>query len=903
MSTEIISTMPKQINNTTEDFVKHIKYALDNLQNSALLGQTSPLAAPYFLGSRLRKVKREQKEIARGQLLQEAIIEAGATIWESPLPQTPEEILHAVNEERQQQGKSKRYIWLLLELRYFRQFFQPPKLKVIWEDYLFVSRPQFHRDLQNAIIVLSQALLRHLHPALRTEQQHLPHNFVTRPLLVKQSLMALQAKQIVCLSGAGGTGKTTLGTAIAQQWTLGTTFHYTIRPTFNDQLNSLLFALGYFLQTLDANTLWQQLVADNGVIKNPDMLIGILRHDLANLTNLPLLCFDEIDTLLKEEPPHPQHAQLIAFWQTIKGLVPMLFIGQKAIPWADKHVTVSNLTEAEALELLTQASITLERPALSHLFTVCHGNPRLLILCKALFQKGEPVLELVRRLRQSVAISTLIPSLQKQLSAQEWTVIQTIAVFRNPIPQDAWPELSEAINSLLIHQLLHETGQGGMILLPALREAIYRYTSIEERETSHHVAAVVRSTRGEYTSSAYHYWKSNRPELAIQIWAPHCEAEIMRGLGSAALTVFQEISLNRLAKRYQQALVLIRSELYKLSGNTQAGLQGLQSVKWRPNELVTAKAFDYWGGFLELQGQSESALEKYDAALHIVEKEWVTQSIFLHIRRGMVHLRQRDMHLAWQETQLARIEAEHMQGIVQEQLGNYSVAKKYYLSALKLAKESQQTSNTAHIHHNLGIMAARQADVDTAISELNYSLDYFNQVGNVLRSNGIYSHLSALYIQVKDYEQAIANGKRAYHFFEQVRHVHYMGSTAANLAEAYFELGQFDEAEKFARQVIALEEAHSVPYALLTMGSLARARGDIAIAEGYFTQSLQMAEENEDVFMVAYAQRAVGEVLVKLGRVAPGREALTTALQLFKKLGIEPEIEPTQALLDKVGSD
>ena len=77
----------------------------------------------------------------------------------------------ALIEERKQRGSS-RYAYLVLELRYFRQFLRPRSLRDIYEsdEYLLDSKAGDHRSHKLAIQQLAQALLAYCRPALRPEQ-------------------------------------------------------------------------------------------------------------------------------------------------------------------------------------------------------------------------------------------------------------------------------------------------------------------------------------------------------------------------------------------------------------------------------------------------------------------------------------------------------------------------------------------------------------------------------------------------------------------------------------------------------------------------------------------------------------------------------------------------------------
>ena len=73
-------------------------------------------------------------------------------------------------------------------------------------------------------------------------------------------------------------------------------FWHTFRPTFNDQLESLLLPPWLLSPWPGASALWHQLVADGGRIKDTDWLFGLgAGRSGQPVRHRPLLCFDELD--------------------------------------------------------------------------------------------------------------------------------------------------------------------------------------------------------------------------------------------------------------------------------------------------------------------------------------------------------------------------------------------------------------------------------------------------------------------------------------------------------------------------------------------------------------------------------------------------------------------------------
>ena len=155
----------------SEPFHDQLRLALNNFADTVWLGTESPLAAPYFLGDALQKAADGESAAGRGQTLQAVLRQAATAIWpDEKLPRTRDELEETAAAERRELGnKGDRYLFLLLELRYFRRYFRPldyPKAGHEQDiiEYLGVGRSAYFRHLKAAREALADALLRQLYP-------------------------------------------------------------------------------------------------------------------------------------------------------------------------------------------------------------------------------------------------------------------------------------------------------------------------------------------------------------------------------------------------------------------------------------------------------------------------------------------------------------------------------------------------------------------------------------------------------------------------------------------------------------------------------------------------------------------------------------------------------------------
>ncbi|MBX3013778.1 MAG: tetratricopeptide repeat protein [Caldilineaceae bacterium] len=851
-------------------FSDQLKFALDNYSTPARLGAESPLAQPYFLGQALHSLSTVPTPTERGRVLCAELEGATSALWEGPLPTDQIHCLQAALQAKEERGLCDRYYYLLLDLTYFHRYFAAPRNQSeIYDAILHVSRATYDRHLREAIQRLGKMLLLRLQPTLRLEQPLLGTNLIGREQLYEGCLTALQAHKAIYLCGTSGIGKTTLGMALAEHWPTPAVFWFTVRLTLNDQLTSLLFALGNFLHQQGAARLWLQLIANGGSCKDANLALELARADLADLPVLPLLCFDEIDLLrpLNNETEPTQHTQLLAFLEGLHTHAPLLFMGQRAVLTSDILHTLPRLTIAETAEWLTSAGLPFTPLLLTQLDAHTDGNPRLLALALVLYRTMATQMttvtlsDVLDQLPRTPALAPIWQRLQQRLGKTERALLQALSVFRSPAPRDAWSAsalaeqappsataLDGLIQRLIDHHLIQTNSQDGITLLPALREVIYQQLSVEQREERHRQAAHIRAVRGEYTAAAYHFQRADEPAAAIAIWQPYADQEIQRGQAAAALTVFQQISCHRLPEATAHELRLLRSQLYQLCGQSDHALEELEPLKLASDTLGVEAAL-VAGDALRTRGETDAALVRYGEGIAAAAR-LIQQNTWLHAKRGTVYIQRRELHNARREALMARYRLENLEGAIQESTGNYSAARHHYLGALQAAEMLADQSGMALVQRNLGVLAAHQADAEMAVHYHEQALTFYEQTGDRVRTEEVRSNLAGVYVQFKEFTAALRPAQQALAFFEARQNSYWIAQNTSNLATIYFELGDFTKAQAYAERTLEQEEPQSYPYALFTLGQVHHAQQHWAESAAYFAHVRQIAQQTEDNFLL-----------------------------------------------------
>lgn len=879
-------------------FERHVKQALKWYDDPARLGAESPLANSYFLGKALRDLPRPVTPQARGGVLCNEIRGSAGRLWHGPFPNTHEEMLDAIATVRRDPD-DPRYSYVVLELRCFQQYISPRRTSDIWEQphLLPGSKSQHYRDFDASVKRLAPLLLDSLRPALRAERPIAPDALYGYDRQLAQVVEALAAGRTVVLNGPGGVGKTSIGAAAVARLEDRPFFWYTIRPGFNDGVSSVLFAIGAFLHQYGTSNLWQYLVSANGMVGDLNLAAALLRQDLAALSEcLPILCFDDMEMLAAGvlALPNASHAQVLDLIEGLRGATPLMLISQRPLPVGDLHLELAGLGVDDVARLWRDAGRDLSEATARRLHTYTGGNPRLLTLILALQHESD---ELIASDAGAEAMSSLLPAFQRlwrRLMPEERRALQRLSVYQGYAPEDVVE--AGPLEALTRLRLLARDEEGGVTPLPALGQIVHDDLSPELRETLHGEAAIVRLERGEYTAAAYHFAQSNQEHRAVQSWFPQRQKAIARGEADAARRLFTTMSRQRLAAPERKALDIIRAELRRLSGQHEEGLYELEQNDWRDESEASAKLWMLRGELQDALGHPDRALESYSEGLQVTAR-LLGQMTALHQRRGRLYQRGRDLRASWREIQRAEFDLEVLRGLVREEEGSYAAALDAYRRARDLAESLDDDSLRAQAERWIAALHGRLQQLDEAVTHARQAIAIYERLADRVNLEQMHSNLAFIYVQTRQFQAALDVGARAYAFFVDVRDPYYAAVTGANLAEASLELGDLDTALRYATEVIEFGNRFAAPYAQFTLGQIEMARSNQSAAVSHFTTSMQMAQQNDDPYMVAYAQRALGQAHLALFNAAAAEKHLAAALALFQQLEISSEIETTQRLI------
>ena len=889
MSEERKQSIPKT-GDTVTSFVGILEQALKHFRDPVWLGKNSPLATPYLLGPYLSLGDDTPK--ACGLALRQALEDAKG------------DIEHPIYAGRYQ---------TIIEEYYFKDLSEQQVL-----DKVHLGRATFFENRKAAVQSLALALIKSLKPALRLETApQVDRTLFGRQKQITECLQALRESETVLITGIGGIGKTTMASHLAHQWKQGQVFWFTVRPGFNDQLNSFLFALGHFLRQCGQPLLWSTLVARSGIVDaqtvhtrtvDAQEALGIIRDALYQLTSkseTPLLCIDDFDLLRPAE--NGTHGEIVNLTNGLRGSAPLLVIGQQALLETDQFYSLEGLTPAEAADMLKGAAVSLSSENEQQLFEYTQGNPRLLDLFIALYHasgstESAQLSDVIWQLKKVPPLEYLLSHVLQRLPETERAILMDLSVYRNWAPADVWQHTSigASFEALVRRRLVQLDARGGVAFLTAFREVVYQSLPQDKRARLHDKVAAVREARGAHTAAAHHLLKAGRPLPSFQLWMDHQAEEINQGQAAAGLQLLRDMLLSPLPRDLdmRDRIHLQCASLERLLGDPQRALEDIHSIASSTPMLAVEK--NSLEGMIENDlGDFSHALSAYQRALTFAGQ--VAEARLAHIHKGLgwMHMRQRKMDSAWREAQLALYEAENISGFVLELRCEYAEAEQHYLAALELAKQLNDKNSVAKTCNNLSGFYGRQGSFETAKRYQQEADKGFAETGRTVDFHCAKINWAFIFNLNGEHEQARDALQEGIDYFTRSG-VNTMSwpDTLFNqaLAEAYLGIGDLDEAWSCVQRARQSEEVDVLPDSLRTSGEILLRRGRLDDAESLVTQSIKLCAENEDPYLEGFAWRALAQVHAAQGQQDKTAQAIAKAISLFEQIRLPFEVKRTEYL-------
>ena len=318
----------------------------------------------------------------------------------------------------------------------------------------------------------------------------------------------------------------------------------------------------------------------------------------------------------------------------------------------------------------------------------------------------------------------------------------------------------------------------------------------------------------------------------------------------------------------------------------------------------------------ESLGHWRVAREQHEQALRELAAESDSRIAARLIRRvARCFIEDGDMDSALDALQLARTVAAicddqpgiahaiNLEGIVAQQRGEITEAEQQYRRARTIAWTARELSLVAMLDQNLGTIANIRGDHAEAKLRYEASLAAYRTLGMRRPVGPLLNNLGMLYTDLAEWRDAER------YFAAALREASASGDlagqlrTEANRAEMYVSRRRFRKAKRLSRRVLALGlsgekcEGSWVAEAYKHLGVAYRETGALERAEECFAQSLRLAEQREDVLLVAETLRELGDLHHRKGQYRETVANLNRAHDLFTHLSARRDVTDVDARL------
>jgi CHAT domain-containing protein len=227
-------------------------------------------------------------------------------------------------------------------------------------------------------------------------------------------------------------------------------------------------------------------------------------------------------------------------------------------------------------------------------------------------------------------------------------------------------------------------------------------------------------------------------------------------------------------------------------------------------------------------------------------------------------------------------------GMLESDRKNYGKAASAFRAAAAFGREHNLPRVELDAFGNLGYMAMWQEHYDEAVDLFKVTLEKSRAIGAADVEAKTLGNLGWSYSVVGDFDNAEVSFKEAQEKAGQAGLVEDQTYWLISLAENYFQQHRYPEAESTAQKALLLAEQHddknTLTTCLNTSSQIALAIGQLDEAEKFNRRAIDVENAGQDQFGINYSRLIAG-------RIAAGKHDYETALNAFQKVLADPKAE------------
>ncbi len=784
----------------------------------------------------------------------------------------------------------------------------------------------FMRSPDGVLLKLTKPVSR----PLRLESIPGSGSFIGRKKELDEYQTRLDSQNMVVIGGTAGIGKTVLGAQIVTHKPQRKVFWHTFHKGLNDNLESVIWALGGFLAANRDDTLQRFLDLNIEKLKEEgyrvNEAVNLLIYSLEQGSYL--LCFDDFQVADEDEKINSLFEIFNDRLQNTKVMVMSRRRPRFANAIGLDYEPLEGLNREDAEALLNRSAIHLDAELFARLYHQTLGNPKLLELFITWMQnrvwRSDEISQFVARAFGEKVEEYLVRNVYETLSAEEQKLLKAISIFRAPADAEAIGEVlvEESMENVdrLLDALVHkyavqQSDYGEKYLHSLLGEFCYERlrTDATFRTRLHKNAGRYYHDQEDYLEAAHHYFGAKEYQKSARIIVDDLEQLIYAGQSSAIMRQLGELSPQMLDAETWASVSIAIGDARMIAGEYDDAIESYQTaLETEPHLLSSQKIADVKrkiGESHERKGQYDQALKHYTGGIQILGEEVSVETARIYGGFSWIYAHQgeheRAIECARRGLTIVKgtgFEKETADcydaiGLIYLRKGDYDKATEHYMKALETRKRIGDKLGLTGSYIKLGIAHKSKGEYDRALEYYTESLATAEEVGDIIRIAVSHGELGFVRDVKGHYDEAIWHYSKALPLFQRLGNNPLVAITHNNLGEVYRGKGDYDQAMEHLylalRMYIDLEDKEGLSDVYRILSEIGLHLGSLDQAQEHCQKAIELAVEIGSKYCESCAYRALGKIQAAMKNLDEARKHLNLSLDMLRELGDEGEVAYT----------
>lgn len=715
---------------------------------------------------------------------------------------------------------------------------------------------------------------------------------------------------IIILRGIAGIGKTTLAAKVVEEYRPRTNILW-FRLHEWTTLRYLLNQTASFLDELGVTTLSNYLEGTNSLnLENICNIRDIIMDSLRSVNALIV-----VDDAHKAEEKVNEFINLLilginsAFTRTNLKFC-FLFTTRNKLPIMDtlqmkkskraKEIVLDGLDEKSSYMLL-QRRIEDEKE-LEKVYKLTNGHPLAMELIEEVTEAMEK--KEAQRSEEAEHVASfkdlnkfIYEEIFQKLTADERKMLDSLSVYRYPILK-SWVlnKRDKPILTVLQDKSLITENNQRYIIHDIVKSFFYFRLSGKEMTDYHKVAGYryLKETKYRFNIDLYnevlfHFQKSGDNEFVSSFIITNGEDFISKGYTEELSRILRSLEEEKVPEKDWGKILYLKAKVLEVTGEPSSAQDYLKytiSVCKNNKDLITlAKSYNLLGWIKAMQGDWDAALDSYSLTKETLSK------------RGVVGKDSKNSFI--KERLTARLYRDI--GFIHWRNGEWPEAKKNWDVALKHANKIQDRPIIGEILVDMGNLYKDQGDWDLGLKKYLEALEIWEEMDEKQRLMRVYLNLGAINVHMENYCEAIDWLNKDHDLAKNIGSTKSAAWAAFNLAEAYAKSNDFESAQQYCEEALAIAERLNDPlaisYSYRVYGIIYRHQGEWLKSENFFKQSVSILEELRAKYHMAEAYLEFGQMYRNKGDKKEAKDYLRRSQALFKELGNKTYVKKIDSVL------